>query len=239
MLFALVSFLPGGLGFSEASLAAVLIGFGVPAPVAAAIAGTDRVAETWIPSAIGLLLRPTKRRTVTAVEARQAGFGRLLRTRRTAAVAVLGLGAVQLWLAATRRPFIDASAVSLDPRTGALRDSRYSWCRCRATERRGRIATGGVNGANIETTSSLTSITGYPDGRLRAPNANRDPEVAPQGAYRCMGTDRLGGLTVRSSEEWNRVAQLIGRPDLADDPSLRELSGRHARHDELDAAISA
>ena len=155
-------------------------------------------------------------------------------------------------------------------------------------------------GANIETTSSLTSITGYPDGqlsrttlfyadpvsgnyaaiaimaalrhrartgqgqwvdmslnecgvtfcaealvefqrtgRLRAPNANRDPEVAPQGAYRCIGTDNWVAITVRSFDEWNRVALLIGRPDLADDPSLRELSGRHARHDELDAAISA
>jgi crotonobetainyl-CoA:carnitine CoA-transferase CaiB-like acyl-CoA transferase len=155
-------------------------------------------------------------------------------------------------------------------------------------------------GANIETTSSLTSITGYPDGQLsrttlfyadpvsgnyasvammaalrhrartgegqwidmslnecgvtycaealvefqrtgvlRAPNANRDQRVAPQGVYRCIGTDNWIALTVRSADEWKRVATLIGRPDLAGDASLDELSERHARHDELDDAISA
>jgi crotonobetainyl-CoA:carnitine CoA-transferase CaiB-like acyl-CoA transferase len=155
-------------------------------------------------------------------------------------------------------------------------------------------------GANIETTSSLTSITGYPDGQLsrttlfyadpvsgnyaavaimaalrhrartgegqwidmslnecgvtfcaealldyqrtgelRPPMGNRDPLVAPQGVYRCIGTDNWVALTVRSGEEWRQVATLIGRPDLADDGSLQELSARQARHDELDAAISA
>ena len=119
-------------------------------------------------------------------------------------------------------------------------------------------------GANIETTSSLTSITGYPDGQLsrttlfyadpvsgnyaavaimaalrhrartgegqwidmslnecgvtycaealrrstsarascgrRWPTATR--AVAPQGVYRCIGTDNWVALTVRSAEEW-------------------------------------
>jgi crotonobetainyl-CoA:carnitine CoA-transferase CaiB-like acyl-CoA transferase len=155
-------------------------------------------------------------------------------------------------------------------------------------------------GANIETTSSLTSITGYPDGQLsrttlfyadpvsgnyaavaimaalrhrartgegqwidmslnecgvtfcadalleyqrtgtlRPPMANRDPSVAPQGVYRCIGTDNWVAITVRSADDWTQVAELIGRPDLAADESLSELSARHARHDELDAAISA
>ncbi len=155
-------------------------------------------------------------------------------------------------------------------------------------------------GANIETTSSLTSITGYPDGQLsrstlfyadpvsgnyaaiaimaalrhrdrtgegqwidmslnecgvtfcadalvsyqrtgslRPPMANRDPDVAPQGVYRCIGTDNWVALTVRSADEWRAVAELIGRPDLAADESLASLHGRHARHDELDEAISA
>ena len=155
-------------------------------------------------------------------------------------------------------------------------------------------------GANIETTSSLTSITGYPDGQLsrttlfyadpvsgnyaalaimaalhhrartgegqwiemslnesgvlmcvdalmslqrtgevRPPMGNRDPRVAPQGVYRCIGTDNWVALTVRSAAEWQAVAALIGRADLADDPSLATLEGRWARHDELDAAIGA
>ena len=155
-------------------------------------------------------------------------------------------------------------------------------------------------GANIETTSSMTSTCGYPDGQLsrttlfyadpvsgnyaavaimaalrhrartgegqwidmslnecgvtycaealldyqrtgemRPPMANRDPLVAPQGVYRCIGTDNWVALTVRSADEWRAVAELIGRPDLAADESLADLATRHARHDELDAAISA
>jgi crotonobetainyl-CoA:carnitine CoA-transferase CaiB-like acyl-CoA transferase len=155
-------------------------------------------------------------------------------------------------------------------------------------------------GANIETTSSLTSITGYPDGQLsrttlfyadpvsgnyaavaimaalrhrartgegqfvdmslnecgvtfcadalleyqhtgalRAPNGNRDRKYAPQGVYRCIGTDNWVALSVQSGDEWKQVADLIGRPDLAADESLADLAGRQARHDELDAAISA
>ena len=156
-------------------------------------------------------------------------------------------------------------------------------------------------GANIETTSSLTSITGYPDGQLsrttlfyadpvsgnyaargdhgraappgahrrgpvgrhvaqrvrrdvlrrRAPRAaahrrgcgRRWPTatraVAPQGVYRCIGTDNWVALTVRSAEEWKQVAD-AHRPAR---PGRRRvaghLAGRHARHDELDAAISA
>ena len=68
---------------------------------------------------------------------------------------------------------------------------------------------------------------------------NRDPLVAPQGVYRCIGTDNWVALTVRSADEWRAVAEVIGRPDLAADDSLAELAARHARHDELDAAISA
>jgi crotonobetainyl-CoA:carnitine CoA-transferase CaiB-like acyl-CoA transferase len=57
--------------------------------------------------------------------------------------------------------------------------------------------------------------------------------------YRCIGTDNWVAVTVRSGDEWRSVAELIGRPDLAADESLASLEGRHARHDELDAAISA
>jgi crotonobetainyl-CoA:carnitine CoA-transferase CaiB-like acyl-CoA transferase len=75
-------------------------------------------------------------------------------------------------------------------------------------------------------------------GSLRPPMGNRDPAVAPQGVYRCIGNDNWVALTVRSGEEWKQVAELIGRPDLAADESLQDLAGRQARHDELDEAIS-
>ena len=156
-------------------------------------------------------------------------------------------------------------------------------------------------GANIETTSSLTSITGYPDGQLsrttlfyadpvsgnyaavaimaalrhrartgegqcvdmalnecgvtfcadalvdyqrtgelRAPMGNRDPKVAPQGVYRCIGTDNWVAITVRSADEW-KAGRDAASGGLTSPTTNRWPSSprRHARHDELDAAISA
>jgi crotonobetainyl-CoA:carnitine CoA-transferase CaiB-like acyl-CoA transferase len=68
---------------------------------------------------------------------------------------------------------------------------------------------------------------------------NRDPMFAPQGCYPAAGDDRWLALTVRDDATWPKLATLIGRPDLAADPSLATVAGRRARHDELDATISA
>ncbi|MPY94684.1 MAG: hypothetical protein GEV08_16965 [Acidimicrobiia bacterium] len=155
-------------------------------------------------------------------------------------------------------------------------------------------------GSNIETTSGLTAVTGYPDGVLSrttlfyadpvsgvhgavavlaalehrratgegqwvdlsldecgaafcaealleleatgevpGPRANRDARVAPQGVYPCAGEDFWVAVTARDDADWGELARAIGREDLARDPGLATLSGRAARHDELDAAIVA
>ena len=52
-LFATVGFVPGGIGLVEVSTAAVLHSFGVPLGVALAAAVCARVAEFWIPLAVG------------------------------------------------------------------------------------------------------------------------------------------------------------------------------------------
>jgi crotonobetainyl-CoA:carnitine CoA-transferase CaiB-like acyl-CoA transferase len=67
---------------------------------------------------------------------------------------------------------------------------------------------------------------------------NRDPLVAPQGAYPAAGEDRWLALSVLDDAAWPRLCEVIGRPDLASDPELATVAGRRARHDELDAAIS-
>jgi benzylsuccinate CoA-transferase BbsF subunit len=69
--------------------------------------------------------------------------------------------------------------------------------------------------------------------------ANRDPVVAPQGCYPAAGDDRWLALSVGDDTAWPRLCALIGRPDLARDPALTTAGGRRARHDELDAAITA
>ena len=50
-----LSFLPGGIGANEASLIGVLVGFGVPAGQAAAVALLERLLLTGVPSAVGIL----------------------------------------------------------------------------------------------------------------------------------------------------------------------------------------
>jgi uncharacterized membrane protein YbhN (UPF0104 family) len=50
-----LSFLPGGIGANEASLIGVLLGFGVPAGQAAAVALLERLLLTGVPSVVGVL----------------------------------------------------------------------------------------------------------------------------------------------------------------------------------------
>ncbi len=75
-------------------------------------------------------------------------------------------------------------------------------------------------------------------GVLPSRRGNRHTRYAPQGCYPSMGDDSWIALCVRSESEWTALACTIGRPDLAGDPDLETREGRHARHDELDVAIS-
>ena len=52
-LFGILGFLPGGLGFVEVSLSAVLVGFGTPGVTAAAGVVLYRLFEWWLPVVIG------------------------------------------------------------------------------------------------------------------------------------------------------------------------------------------
>jgi crotonobetainyl-CoA:carnitine CoA-transferase CaiB-like acyl-CoA transferase len=76
-------------------------------------------------------------------------------------------------------------------------------------------------------------------GTVLEARGNRDPLVAPQGSYPAAGEDRWLALSVLDDAAWPKLAEIIGRADLAADPSLKTAAGRRARHDELDAAISA
>lgn len=71
-----------------------------------------------------------------------------------------------------------------------------------------------------------------------ARRGNRSAVMVPQGMYRAAGGDAWLACTVASAEEFTRLADLIGRPDLAADESLRTAAARQSRHDEIDAAIS-
>ena len=55
LMFSIVGFLPGGLGFVEVSLAAVLVSYGTPGVAAAAAVALFRLFELWLPLAAGAL----------------------------------------------------------------------------------------------------------------------------------------------------------------------------------------
>jgi len=53
VLFGIVGFLPGGLGFVELTTVAVLVSYGTPAPRAAAVIVLYRGLELWLPALVG------------------------------------------------------------------------------------------------------------------------------------------------------------------------------------------
>ena len=74
------------------------------------------------------------------------------------------------------------------------------------------------------------------NGRVAGPMNNRSPRIAPQGAYRCVGTDSWLAIGVETDAQWQALCAVIGKPELAERfPHLRD---RLAAHDEVDAAMS-
>jgi len=101
-------------------------------------------------------------------------------------------------------------------------------------------------GQFIDLSQQETTIAVLPEGVVEfamngtqpARDGNRDHGMAPHGIFRCEGDQRWIAISVRDDSEWQRFARAIGRPDLADDPSLRTLAGRKANEDRLEAIVT-
>ncbi|MGE4609473.1 MAG: CoA transferase [Myxococcota bacterium] len=74
-------------------------------------------------------------------------------------------------------------------------------------------------------------------GRLLARDENRGPVSAPQGVYACAGDDNLLALAVATDEQWRALVSLVGECDGWWGSASAQL--RRARHDEIDAGLSA
>jgi crotonobetainyl-CoA:carnitine CoA-transferase CaiB-like acyl-CoA transferase len=71
------------------------------------------------------------------------------------------------------------------------------------------------------------------------PNGLSSPMVAPYGAYR-TGDGQVLVLGTTNDREWRRLAgQVLGRPELADDPRYASNTLRVAHRAELDEIIAA
>jgi formyl-CoA transferase len=75
-------------------------------------------------------------------------------------------------------------------------------------------------------------------GEIRRPAGGALPGIAPSNAYACACGQAV--LVAGNGDSiFKRLMLLIGRPDLADDPTLAANDGRSLRAAELDAAIGA
>jgi formyl-CoA transferase len=73
-------------------------------------------------------------------------------------------------------------------------------------------------------------------GAVRGPAGSALPGIAPTNAYRCK--DGAYALVAGNGDSiFKRLMNLIGRTDLANDPSLADNTGRVARVEEIDQAI--
>ena len=75
-------------------------------------------------------------------------------------------------------------------------------------------------------------------GLLVEREGNRSPYAAPQNLYPCAGNEQWLALSCATDEQWRSLCEVIGRPDLADDPALATLAGRRREHDRLDLVLA-
>ena len=69
------------------------------------------------------------------------------------------------------------------------------------------------------------------NGVLAMRQGTRSALAAPQGVYRCMGTDSWLAMSVATDAHWQALRDYVGWPD---EPDLRGFEGRRARHDDID-----
>ncbi|CAJ93481.1 Crotonobetainyl-CoA:carnitine CoA-transferase CaiB [Cupriavidus necator] len=74
-------------------------------------------------------------------------------------------------------------------------------------------------------------------GAVRQPAGGALPGIAPSNAYPCASGEYVL-VAANGDAIFKRMMLAIGRPDLADDPSLAQNDGRVKRVDEIDAAIA-
>src|SRR5262245_45295379 len=78
-----------------------------------------------------------------------------------------------------------------------------------------------------------SAVTGENPPRL----GNRSLRFAPQGVYRCAGTDDWCALSVHTNEQWRSLGRIIGADDWAAAERFASVAGRQRWHDEIDRRI--
>lgn len=75
--------------------------------------------------------------------------------------------------------------------------------------------------------------------RVQRSLGNKDMSMSPQGCYRCKGEDEWVTLSVSSDDEWQRLTEVTGNPQWADDERFAGVLGRLSHQTALDELIGA
>ena len=76
------------------------------------------------------------------------------------------------------------------------------------------------------------------NGRIAGRQGNLCPHAAPHNVFPCRGKDRWCAIAVFDDRQWENLCEVIGRPDLADDPRFSTLLGRKQNEEALDRTLS-
>jgi len=69
-------------------------------------------------------------------------------------------------------------------------------------------------------------------------DGNRGPVAAPQGLYRCRGTEQWLALAVATDDQWVALTAALGDSEWAASPELSGSAGRRAAHDRIDQHLT-
>ena len=132
------------------------------------------------------------------------------------------------------RPAADPPRPLRPPGRNALR-VRHAGRRSGNATRRAKglfIEVSMVESALNAAAEQVVEFTAY--GNLISRLGNRSRDAAPQGLYRCAGTERWLALSVATDEQWRLLKSALGEPDWANDPALDTHDGRARAHDVID-----
>jgi len=68
-------------------------------------------------------------------------------------------------------------------------------------------------------------------------SGNRVPHMSPNGVFLATGDDAWIAISCRSDDQFRRLCEVMGRPELADDARFRTLADRKANEDDLENLI--
>jgi crotonobetainyl-CoA:carnitine CoA-transferase CaiB-like acyl-CoA transferase len=77
------------------------------------------------------------------------------------------------------------------------------------------------------------------NGHIMQRQGNRDPSMAPHGAYRCQGDDRWCVIAVDTEDAWQRLCTVAGHAEWAHDLRFATLAARLHHADALDALLQS